>query len=186
MGAQTTYQGKTAYLVTSTNFDTNTSQTTVIPYYISYDQATGKYYQYGITALINPTQPPAWDIVGDFDVQRGNSYAISTINYTVNIPPLGNVTFSGPLTGRIADSTTISTTGNGQSISCYRIEMNAAISGVVGAVTITASIYVDYYLGYSSPTGIVELKLRPFSFMTGATPILNEPGFDRKLYSHNP
>jgi len=188
--AQTTFPptgGRLCNPVISTNFDSSTSQTATIPYYISYDQSTGKYYQYGIGNLINPTQTPTWDVVGDFDVQRGNQYGITTINYTVNLgPPFGSVTFTGPLNGRIADSTSIVQSSNGQSIACYRIELNAVITGIVAAQTITASIFIDYYLGYASPTGLVELKLRPFSFMIGATPVLNEPGFDRRLYSHTP
>jgi hypothetical protein len=183
--AQTTYQGQQCYPVTGVNYDTNTSQTTPdVPYWIRYDQSSGKLYQYGIQQLINPGLPGSWDVVGDFDVARGTEYNIASINYTVNFG-LGDINFTGPLTGRIADSTTILTTGNPpQTIPCYWIELKASITGTPG--NFSATVYIDYYLGYFSPTGIVELKLRPFSFNVAGTPVVYEPGHDRKLYSHTP
>ncbi|MFI5211355.1 MAG: hypothetical protein ACHQIH_00595, partial [Ignavibacteria bacterium] len=183
--AQTTYQGELCYPVTGITYDTVTQQTTPEPpYWFRYDQASGKFYQYGIRQLINITQPGSWDLVGDFDAIRGSSYFIGDINFTAVVPGLGNVTFTGPLNGVIADSTTITTTGTPpQTIPCYKISMTATISGTGG---ITASIVLDYYLGYAAPTGIVELKLNPFSFFIGGTPVLPQPGFDRKLYTHTP
>jgi hypothetical protein len=184
--AQTTYQGELCYPVTGITYDSVTQQTTPEPtYYFRYDQASGKFYQYGIKQLINISLPGSWDLVGDFDAVRGSSYFIGDINYTVLIPGLGNVTFTGPLNGKIEDSTTITTTHpvTPQTIPCYKISMTATITGTGG---ITATIILEYYLGYSAPTGIVELKLNPFSFFIGGTPVLPQPGFDRKLYTHTP
>lgn len=188
--AQTTYQGELCYPVLGVTYDSSTTPPTPIPeppYWIRYDQTTGKYYQWGIRQLINITQPGSWDTVGNFDVGRGTSYFIGSINYTITIPGIGTVNFTGPLNGKIADSTTIQTTGNGESIPCYRIELTASISGMISAGTVSTEIIFDYYLGYASPTGIVELKLRPFSFTVAGIPnLVPQPGFDRKLYSHTP
>lgn len=186
--AQVTYQGELCYPVTGSTFDTATNITTPEPpYWIRYDQATGKYYQFGIKQLININQTATWDLVGDFDAARGTSYDIGDVNYTITLPPpYGNINFTGPLTGKI-DSTTITTTGNPpQTIPCYKISMTASVSGSTPLGTVTATIILDYYLGYSAPTGIVELKLSPFSFYLGTTALLPQPGFDRKLYSHTP
>jgi hypothetical protein len=188
--AQTTYQGQQCYPVTGVNYDSTPPPTTTpdLPYWIRYDQSSGKLYQYGIQQLINPGLPGSWDVVGDFDVARGTEYNIASINYTVLIPGIGNVTFTGPLKGKIADSTTIQTTRTPpETIPCYRIELTASVtaSGNIGATVI-----IDYYIGYGTPpngvTGIVELKLRPFSFNVAGTPFIYEPGHDRKLYSHTP
>lgn len=190
--AQTTYQGQLCYPVTGVNYDTTPPPSTTpdVPYWIRYDQSTGKYYQFGIRQLINPGDSGTWDLVGDFDVARGTSYFISNINYAFPLPPpYGTITFSGPLNGKIADSTTINTTGTPpQSIPCYRIELTAAISGTYNSLPISSTIVVDYYLGYSTPTGIVELKVKPFGFTVSGIPVpaLSQPGFDRKLFRHTP
>ena len=184
--------GQTCYPFVGSTFDSATNQTTPEAYYFRYDQSAGKYYQYGIRKLINPTQPDSWDLVGDFDLARGTSYFIGTINYTITIPTIGTITFNGPLNGKIADSTTITSTGNPpQIINCYRIEMTASISGSSPAGTVTTNIVLDYYLGNVSTTStsnaIVEIKLRPFSFTVAGIPnIAPQPGFDRKIFSHTP
>lgn len=189
--AQTTYQGQSCYPVTGVNYDTTTAQNTLdLPYWIRYDQSSGKFYQYGIQQLINPGTSGSWDLVGNFDAARGTSYDIATVNYPITITGYGTVNFTGPLKGKIADSTTIQTTANPpQPIKCYRIELTAEISGSPSAgVTITATIIVNYYLGYEAPTGLVELKSDPFGFKVNGVPVpaLNQPGFDRKLFSHTP
>jgi hypothetical protein len=188
--AQITYQGQLCYPVSGSTYDSVTQQITPEIYWIRYDQSSGKYYQYGIQQLINPGLPGSWDVVGNFDAARGSSYDIATVNYTIPLPqPYGSINFTGPLKGKVADSTTIQTTGTPtQSIKCYRIELTAEITGMYGSIPITATIIVDYYLGFDVPTGIVEIKSRPFAFKIYGIPIqgLEQPGFDRKLFSHNP
>jgi hypothetical protein len=179
--------GPLCYPVTGLTFDTATGQTTPEAYWFRYDQTEGKYYQYGIRQLINISQPASWDVVANFDAARGTSYFIGDIDYTITVPGIGTVRFTGPLNGKVADSTTITTTGAPvHSVSCYRIEMTASISGSTIAGTVTANVIIDYYLGWNDPVGLVELKLRPFSFTVAGIPgIAPQPGFDRKLYTHN-
>ncbi len=186
---QTTYMGELCYPVTGVNYDTGTGLSTPdLPYWIRYDQNSGKFYQYGIQQLISPGSAGSWDLVGNFDAARGTSYLIANVSYPIPLPPpYGTINFTGPLNGKIADSTAI-TSGTNQSIPCYRIEMTASIAGSFSGLPIASTITVDYYLGWSSPTGLVEIKLKPFGFTVQGIPVaaLNQPGFDRKLYSHTP
>lgn len=186
--AQTTVDGKVCFPVFSTNFDSTNSQTSNTTFYIAYSQSEGIFYQYGLSTIINPSQPLKWDPVGNFDVARGTSYKVADINYTVTLPVIGTVTFTGPLDGKVADSTTITTTGPlPQVIPCYKIELVASVSGTTVGGPASATINVDYYIGYGSPTGIVEVKLKPFSFTVAGIPnVAPQPGYDRKLYSHTP
>lgn len=186
--AQTTVDGKLCYPVFSVNFDSTNSQTSNTTYFVTYTQSEGIFYQYGLSTLINPTQTPTWDPVGNFDAARGSSYNVSTVNYTTTITGIGTVTFTGPLTGKVADSTTITTTGPiPQVVPCYKIELTAAVSGTVSGQTVTANINVDYYIGYGSPTGIAQINLKPFSFTVAGIPnVAPQPGYDHKLYSYNP
>jgi len=188
INAQTTIGGELCYPFIGNTHDTVTNQNIPEAYFLRYDQGEGKYYQYGIRKLINPGQPDSWDLVGNFDLARGTSYLVGNINYTITIPGIGTVTFDGPLNGRIADSTTITSTGTPpQVISCYRIEMTASISGTSPIGVVSANIIMDYYLGYSTPTGIVEIKIRPFSFTVGGIPgVAAQPGYDRKIFRHTP
>lgn len=186
--AQTTVEGKLCYPVFSTNFDSSNSQTTNATYFLSYTQSEGIFYQYGLSTLINPSQAPTWDPVGNFDAARGSSYNVSTVNYTTTITGIGTVTFTGPLTGKVADSTTITTTGPvPKVVPCYKIELTATVSGAIPGGTASAVINVDYYIGYGSPTGIVEINLKPFSFTVAGIPnVAPQPGYDHKLYSYTP
>lgn len=191
VGAQITFGGQLCYPVGGNTIDSLHSNTpTPEIFYVRYD--AGKFYQYGIRNLINPGQPLTWDVVGDFTVSRGTSYHIADISYTYSLPGFPSANFTGPLSGKIADSTTIKTTSIGESIYCYRVELNATVSAVVSGVTIAGNIFVDYYIGYTdashptNPAGLVELNAKPFSFTLNGTPSIPEPGYDRKLYSHNP
>lgn len=192
--AETNYpppSGPLCYPVTGVNYDSTPPPTTTpdVPYWIRYDQSAGKLYQYGIQQLINPGLPGTWDVVGNFDVARGTEYNIASIDYEVVVPGFGPIRFIGPLTGKVADSTTIQTTGNPpQTIPCYRIELKANVTGTPG--NFGATVFIDYYIAYGTPpngvTGIVELKLRPFTFNVQGVPVSYQPGRDRKLFSHTP
>src|SRR5205085_4469451 len=154
--------------------------------YFSYDSTGGKFYQYGISKLINPLfGTSTWDLVGDFSVAMGNSWTVGTINYTVNVGGTP-YNFIGPLTSKVAEKTSIVTTGTGQTVNCYRIELLAHVSATTNGITATADIYVDYYLGYASssanPSGLLQAKLRPFNFIVSGIPV-PQNGDDRKLKS---
>jgi|GEM_PF-1278973 len=184
----TVISGQNCYPFLGTTVDSNTQQSTPDLYYVRYDPA-GYYYQYGIKRLIDTNQSPTWDLIGDFTKTRKTTYTIGNINYTISLPGYGSVIFTGPLTGQIADSTTITTTGpTAQTIYCYRIEMNANVSGTYSGQPVDASIFLDYYVGYTvaasnNPVGLVELRSRPFAFNFAHVPVIYEPGFDRKLFS---
>ena len=187
---QTVISGQNCYPFLGATVDSNTHLSTPDLYYVRYDPA-GYYYQYGIKRLIDTNQTPTWDLIGDFTKTRGTSYNVGTIDYTITLPPpYGALTFTGPLSGKIADSTTITVTGpSAQTIYCYRIELNANVSSTYSGQPVAASIFLDYYVGYTlaaypnNPVGLVELKSRPFSFTFAGVPVLPEPGFDRKLYN---
>jgi len=195
--AQTTIGGQLCYPFLGSTVDTIIGPPSTVPdvYNVYYDP-TGRYYHYGIRQLINPSQPATWDLIGDFSVARGTSYTIGTISYSVPLPPpYNNILFSGPLSGVIKneDSTTI-LTKSGETIYCYKIEMSANISGSYNSLPVTATIFLDYYVGYTTsqfptnPAGLVRLNLKPFTFSVSgiAVPALSEPGYDRYLKSHNP
>jgi hypothetical protein len=112
------------------------------------------------------------------------------------LPVVGSVPVSGPLTGKVADSTFILTTSAvPDTIHCYRIELYANITGTavisLQTITFTANIYVDYYIGYYSPkfpnnpSGLVRLTLNPFNITTSpniGTTV--EGGYDRILQTY--
>jgi len=177
--------GKNCYPIISTTTDSVTHAIiSVDTSYFSYDSTGGKFYQYGIVKLINPNSTSAtWDLAADFSVPQGTQWTIGQVDYIVTI---GGTPyhFTGPLTAKVAEQTSIQTTGSPSvAINCYRIEMYTHVTGN----GVAADIYVDYYLGYAStsanPSGLVEAKLRPFSIVSGSTVIFNEPGGDRKLKS---
>ena len=186
--SQVVFSGKTCFPVISTTTDTVTHNlfSTDTSYY-SYDSSGGKFYQYGISKLINPAFGTAtWDLVADFTVAQGTSWTVGTVNYIVNIGGMP-YTFTGPLTSKVAEKTTIQTTSNPSvSIDCYRCELYAHIVSS-GTITVSADVYVEYYIGYAStaanPSGLVEVKLMPFAFVAGGSTLVTEPGDDRKLQS---
>ncbi len=164
--------------------------------YSKYNAATGKGYSYGFSQLFNPALTPKWDMLADFSVTFNTTWVIDNINAILTIPQ-GNINMTGPLTGQVAEATTIQTTGSpAETIQCYRIELNAALSGtiVIAQITYTLSttLTVDYYLGYSSsqypgnPSGVVRLTNRTFTITTnpniGTFPF---PGRDRILETYS-
>jgi len=189
------FSGKYGYQIfdRSKNTITNT-QVAFDTIYLSYDSTNYKLYQFGVQKFINPALPAQWDLIGDFSQPVGQPYNIGSVDYTVNIPTLGSIEFTGPLTAKIAIDTTITTTNNitPKTVKCVRIELSANISGNAPpplSETITASIVFDDFIGYASgtnPCGIVAIRLRPFNFTTSGLTLVKEPGFDRFLSDWTP
>ncbi|MBC8490819.1 MAG: hypothetical protein H8D45_32795 [Bacteroidetes bacterium] len=164
--------------------------------FTKYNDATGKGYSYGFSQLFNPALIPKWDLLADFSIALNTTWVIDNINVILTIPQ-GNVNMTGPLTGQVAEETTIQTTGSpSEKIYCYRIELNATLSGtiVISSVTYTlnTALTMDYYIGYSSsqhpgnPSGVVRLTNRTFTITTnpniGTFPF---PGRDRILETYS-
>jgi hypothetical protein len=184
--AQTTIGGQQGYPFAGALYDSTVMP--IIPkpelYYVRYDQSAGKYYQYGLQALINSGSPLTWDLVADFDAARGSTYTIASVNYSIPVPTIGTINFTGPLTGKV-DSTSIQSTNNPPAtVQCYHVEMLADLSGPAGNLTASAKIYVDYFIGCINPIGMVEFKTRPFDFKLNGSTVNSQGGYDRKLKSH--
>lgn len=180
--------GFTCYPIISTTVDTVTSITQSIDTaYVRYDSTAAKFYQFGISQAINPTQTATWDLVADFSNPRNTEWTIGTINYSITLPPpFGTVTFSGPLKAKVTDSTTQVTSNGSQTYPCYKTVMTASISGLTILGTVSATIILDYYLGFNHPTansapGIVRVRLNPFAFFLGTAPVLYFSTVDRIL-----
>lgn len=150
-----TYQGySNSWKILSINRDTTRSYPPGLEIrrdtlYISYDSSSGKFYQWGLTRIIDPSQTPQWNLVADFSLARGNQWQVGTA-------------YGVTAYGKVASDTVIQTTANPSvTVKCYRIEMTA---------TIISTIYLDYFLGYSppsspmNPSGRVRVRLRPYSF----------------------
>lgn len=189
--APLTFYSVSCFPITSTSIGSTPIERDT--FYVSYDSTAGKVYQFGIKQFINPLQLPSWDLVADFSIARGSTWSVGDINSSVIIPGLGNIDFTGPLTGKVADSTIVNTTATpSTAVHCYRIELNASLSGSVAGQTVTASIIIDYYLGYYSdqfpnnPSGIIRITFRPFSFNVLGTPVFYQSGLDRILRNYTP
>jgi hypothetical protein len=190
------YFGKDAYRIISHSINSQTSEHLINTYYVTYDSAAGIFWQYGITNFINPSQSPTWDVAANFAITRGSSWVIGTVSYTVNLPIVGMIPFSGPLSGKIVDSTYfLSTKAQPDTIRCYKIEYLADISGDVTYLgttyTLSTQIYVDYYIGYYSsefpinPSGLVRITLNPFTIHSNPTLLIYDVGgYDRILQSY--
>jgi len=172
--AAVTYQGKSnAFPIVSETRDTvaNVSLGTDT-FYVCYE--SGKFYQYGMLQLISPTIPASWDLVADFNVSLGTSFTIAN-----GVPiTIGAITAIANITGKIAADTTFNTAGwNNVGINCYRSEIAAdiSVSGFPAGI-----VYVDYYIGdadpASNPSGMVRVKLRPFTILT-----YSQSGIDQAL-----
>ena len=161
-----------------------------------YNVATGKGYSYGFSQLFNPALTPKWDLLADFSVAFNTTWVIDNINVILTIPQ-GNINMTGPLTGQVVEETTIQTTGSpAETIHCYRIELNTTLSGtiVIAPVTytLTTTLTMDYYLGYSSsqypgnPSGVVRLTNRTFTMTTNPNiGTFSFPGRDRILETYS-
>lgn len=172
--AQGTYFGQSnAFQILTETRDTITNISLgTDTFYVRYDG--GKFYQYGMLQIISPSIPASWDLVADFNVSQGTSFNIAT-----NVPiVLGSITATANITGKIAADTTFNTAGWGNTgINCFRSEIAAAIS--VSGLPV-GTVYVDYFIGdndpTSNPSGMVRVKLRPFTILT-----FNQAGLDQTL-----
>ena len=158
---QTTYQNMSCYPIVSTTEDTVShlpiaTQT----FYVTYDNATYKFYQYGVKKIFDPTQTATWDLVADFSQPLGASISIFTLT---NL--LGNPNLSADVSSRVMKDTVINTFNPpGTGVNCYKV----AIIGDVKLATVSiGNVYLDYYIGYtppsapSNPSGRISIKLYP-------------------------
>jgi len=160
--------------------------------YTKFINNEGKIYAYGFTSDLSSSQSPKWDLIADFSLPRNTAWLIDTLNAVMTLPQ-GNLTMIGPMTSKVADSTSIQTTGSpSQTIQCYRIEGSAVLQGtiVISSITytLTATLIWDFYIAFSSsqfpgnPSWVVRMTLRPIS-ITSNPSLISEtlPGQDRIL-----
>ncbi|MCC6865153.1 MAG: hypothetical protein IT280_03230 [Ignavibacteria bacterium] len=171
----------TAYRIVS-----RTDSASVISYdtaLVYYDAGAGKYYQYGIARLINPSVTPTWDLIGDFSLPNGTSWQIALNPDSLLI---NGFYIKVALSAKVVGATSFQTTGSPtRDVNCYQIEFKADLTYLGLAL---GSIYFDYYLGYNNGTtntsGIVRLKLRPINL--GIPPIsLSNFGVDKITSTFN-
>ncbi|MBZ0203468.1 MAG: hypothetical protein IT281_08930 [Ignavibacteria bacterium] len=177
--AQGTFFGQSnAFMIRSESKDTSLPPPNTISidtFYVRYDG--GKFYQYGMLRLIDSTQSPTWDMVADFNKAIGVQWDIATINTNV-----GGFAVTSVVKGKIAEKSSFTTNVLGNSINCYRIEIEAQVS-TLG--TSAGSIFVDYYIGYSdpatNPSGMVRIKLRPIKLSAFGATFYRAAGLDTKI-----
>ncbi len=146
---------------------------------VYYDAPSGKFYQYGLTRLINPLISPTWDLVADFSLSTGTTWNLPLNPNTISISGFA-ITIN--LNAKVAEQTSFLTTSNpSRTINCYRIEFKADLTTSNIAI---GSILFDYFLGYNdgitNSSGIVRLKLRPVNIGLPTVPIFSNFGLDRK------
>lgn len=141
-------------------------------FYVRYDG--GKFYQYGMLQIISPSISPSWDLVADFNVAQGTTFDIA-----LGVPiVLGSITAEANIRGKIAADTTFNTAGWGNvGINCYRSEI---VADILVSTLPVGKVYVDYYIGdadpATNPSGMVRVKLRPFTILT-----FTQAGLDQYL-----
>lgn len=178
---QTMYAGWTCYPIVSTTMDTSTNPPLPIAnqtFYVTYDNATYKFYQYGVKKIFDPSQMATWDLVADFSQPIGASIHILTLDSL-----LGNPNLSADVSSRVVKDTVINTYNPpGIGVNCYKV----AIIGDVKLATVTiGNVYLDYYIGYtppsspSNPSGRISIKLYPVNI--SGYPAAD--GVNQKLYS---
>ena len=178
--AQTTYQGKDCYPINSVTVDTSTYPGPPIPIqsstlYVSYDNQSGIFYQWGIKKLFDPNQTETWDKVADFSQALGTSVSLFTITNLFNQPIL-----SADVSSTVKYDTTFTTTGSQVGVNCYKV---AVVADVKASTLSIGKVYLDYYIGYtpssntSNPSGRVRVKLYPINLSTFFT----ADGVDQKL-----
>jgi len=144
-------------------------------FYVRY--ADGKFYQYGMLRLIDPTQTEKWDLVADFNLAHGTQWDIGTISTTIS-----GFAVTSNVKGKVAANTPFTTNNTGLSINNYQIEIEAPIVSLGQSL---GSIFVDYYIGYSdpatNPAGMVRLKLRPIHLQSFGITIYRAAGADQKI-----
>jgi hypothetical protein len=175
--AQGTFFGQpNAFQIIAETRDTvANTQVSMDTIYVRYDG--GKFYQYGMIQFIDPTQPPTWDLVADFNVAHGTQWSVATI--TTNISGFSVQTV---IKGKVAENTPFTTNYTGKSINNYRIEITGESTFQSLPIGTT---YVDYYIGYAdpatNPSGLVRLKLRPVWLQFNGITIFRTAGVDQKI-----
>lgn len=142
-------------------------------FYVRYE--SGKFYQYGVIQMLDPSITATWDLIADFNVSQGTQWTIAS-NVTIH---LGSTTFTANIKSKVAADTSFSTYGWGNvNVHSYRAEVTADI--FLGGTPI-GTVYVDYFIGDdnppSNPPGLVRLRLRPVSFLG----FYNAAGADQKM-----
>ncbi len=100
-------------------------------FYVRYEG--GKYYQYGMLALISPAIPPSWDLVADFNLALGSQFTIAT---GVAIPNITGATAN--ITATLSE-TSFNASGFG-SVNCFKSEIAADI--IIATISV-GKVYVD-------------------------------------------
>ncbi|MGH2575059.1 MAG: hypothetical protein ACRDFC_05090 [Ignavibacteria bacterium] len=177
------YFGKNAFRIIGVSFDTFPPPPQIISIdtvYVSSDSVAKKFYQFGITKILDSAEEGSWDVIADFSVPLGQQYQIA-----IDTAQIGTFGIIANIKGTVIGSTSVNTTSFPPvAILCYRIEIRVDLTTLIGGIPI-GTAYVDYYLGYTpqssptNPSGLVKLKLRPFT-VTGLGPV---PGFNQQLQS---
>lgn len=151
---------------------------------VYYDAGAGKFYQYGISRLINPLATPNWDLVADFSVSNGTSWSVPLNPDSVTI---NGFTVKIVLSAKVVGTTTFQSTGlPTRDVNCYQVEFKADLTYLTLPV---GSIYFDYYIGYNNGTvntsGIVRLTLRPVNIGIPPSLVISNFGLDKKTATFN-
>jgi hypothetical protein len=174
--AATNYQGKDCYPISSVTVDTITTFTIQSQtLYVSYDNQSGIFYQWGVKKLFDPNQTESWDEVADFSKALGTSVSLFRIDTL-----FGQSILSANVSSTVQYDTTFTTTGApGVGVSCYKV---AVVADILAAGLSVGKVYLDYYIGYTpssntaNPSGRIRVKLFPINL-----PGFNFDGVDQKL-----
>ncbi|HEY3249798.1 MAG TPA: hypothetical protein VGK25_01640, partial [Ignavibacteria bacterium] len=167
----TFYDSANAFQVRTVTQDSIGGPQAIDTFYVRYN--AGKFYQYGIIQLIDPSATPTWNLIADFTVSQGTQWTIAS-NVPITIIPGGTVTIKS----KVAADTAFQTFGWGNNnINCYRAEVTGDI---YLATSYLGTVYVDYFIGdadpVTNPSGLVRLRLRPINIT-----VYQAAGADQKL-----
>lgn len=153
------------------------TQVSTDTFYVNYEG--GKFYQYGMLQIIDPSQPASWDLVADFNISHGTQWTVGTISTII-----GGFAVTTTVKGKVAENTAFTTNNTLQSVNNYRIEITGDVQSLG---TSLGTIYVDYYIGYAdpatNPSGMVRVKVRPIWLRLPpiGTTVFRSPGVDQKI-----
>jgi hypothetical protein len=151
---------------------------------VYYDAGGGKFYQYGITRLINPISNATWDLIADFSLSHGTSWSIPLNPDSIVI---NGFTIKVVLSAKVVGATSFQTTGlPTREVPCYNVEFKADLNYQSLPL---GSIYFDYYIGYNNGTtnssGIVRLTLRPVNVGIPPSLVISNFGVDKITSTFN-